>query len=81
MHDAAQREEFKGHMHMLHIDKIEGKKSKQEQNKFIITARNVKNQQTREFMFRCENEQMRDEWADGLDKYLHYFQDMQSLFS
>ena len=58
MHNATEREKFKGCMNMLHIEQVRGKKSKADQNKFIIRARNVKDNNMREYMFRCENEKV-----------------------
>lgn len=82
--DVSAREEFDGYINMLTIEKIIAKKSSQgkAQSKFIIVGRHgSENNFRREFMFRCPNEQIRDEWVDGLTKYVTYFQQMQDFFA
>ena len=58
VHNAAEREKFKGCLNMVHVEQIRERKSKTRRNKFIIRARNIKDNNTREYIFRCENEQV-----------------------
>lgn len=83
------RSKFDGCIHMLSIEKVEKiikKKNKKlkDQNRFVIVGRHANaehDNSRREFLFKCENEDKRDQWVRGLNKYLHYFHDMQEFFT
>lgn len=63
------------------MESVSPHKSKgKEQRKFEVIGRDGMNgQERKEYTFKCDNQEERNEWVDGLNKYIKYYQQMSQL--
>jgi len=64
----AERQKFKGSIHLMGIKRI-APVNTQNNNKFMVKAKDAKKGQMREYIFRCPDDTTRDFWVDGLKEH------------
>merc|ERR1719461_2549739 len=64
----AERQEFKGSIHLMGIKKIAPVETANN-TKFMVKAKDAKTGQMRDYIFRCQDEETRDFWVAGLNQH------------